>query len=90
MKFTRLVASFITPLQLNYGYSIHRNDVNNNKKIMSTDKKVMMTFRITESERSVVQQYCELTNRNQTDVFREFVRVLAQRLSKQGISNPLL
>ncbi len=57
---------------------------------MSTDKKVMMTFRITETERSVVQQYCDLTNRNQTDVFREFVRELAQRLSKQGISNPLL
>ncbi|MEM6754858.1 MAG: hypothetical protein AAF630_18025 [Cyanobacteria bacterium P01_C01_bin.38] len=57
---------------------------------MNTDKKVMMTFRITETERSVVQQYCELTNRNQTDVFREFVRELAQRLSKQGISNPLL
>ena len=57
---------------------------------MSTDKKVMMTFRITEAERLVVQQYCELTNRNQTDVFREFVRELAQRLSNLGISNPLL
>lgn len=57
---------------------------------MSTDKKVMMTFRITETERSVVQQYCDLTNRNQTDVFREFVRELAQRLSNLGISNPLL
>ncbi len=56
---------------------------------MSTDKKVMMTFRITEAERSIVQQYCELTDRNQTDVFREFVRELAQRLSKKGTSNPL-
>ena len=57
---------------------------------MSTDKKVMMTFRITETERQVVQQYCDLTDRNQTDVFREFVRELAQRLSNLGISNPLL
>ena len=57
---------------------------------MNTDKKVMMTFRITETERSVVQQYCDLTNRNQTDLFREFVRELAQRLSNLGISNPLL
>lgn len=57
---------------------------------MSTDKKVMMTFRITEAERSVVQKYCELTDRNQTDVFREFVRELADRLSNLGISNPLL
>lgn len=69
---------------------MHHNDVNSSKKIMSTDKKVMMTFRITEAERLVVQQYCELTNRNQTDVFREFVRELAQRLSNLGISNPLL
>jgi len=57
---------------------------------MSTDKKVMMTFRVTEVERSVIQKYCELTERNQTDVFREFLRELASRLSKQGISNPLL
>lgn len=57
---------------------------------MSTDKKVMMTFRITEAERSVVQKYCELTDRNQTDVFREFVRILADRLSKEGIQYPLL
>lgn len=56
---------------------------------MSTNKKVMMAFRVTEAERSVIQKYCELTDRNQTDVFREFVRELAQRLSKQGISNPL-
>lgn len=77
-------------MKFDYKYSVHHNDLSNNKKIMNTDKKVMMTFRITETERSVVQQYCELTNRNQTDVFREFVRELAQRLSKQGISNPLL
>jgi hypothetical protein len=50
----------------------------------------MMTFRITLEERSVVQKYCELTDRNQTDVFREFIRELAQRLSNQVTSNPLL
>lgn len=56
---------------------------------MRKKKKVMMAFRVTEAERSVIQKYCELTDRNQTDVFREFVRELAERLSKQGISNPL-
>ncbi len=51
-------------------------------------RKEMMNFRITEQEKAIVHEYCELTGRTQTDVFREFVRGLEERLPKLRASNP--
>ncbi len=42
----------------------------------------MMNFRITEQEKAIVHEYCQLTGRTQTDVFREFVRSLDKKLLK--------
>ncbi len=50
--------------------------------------KQMMTFRVTEQEKAIVHEYCNLTCRTQTDVFREFVRSLEKKLQKLGASNP--
>jgi hypothetical protein len=52
------------------------------------ERKEMMNFRITEQEKAIVHEYCELTGRTQTDVFREFVRSLEKRLAKLRASNP--
>jgi predicted DNA-binding protein len=48
------------------------------------------TFRLTPEEKEVLVKYCELTSRTQSDVFREFLRTLAKKMSKKGASNPLL
>lgn len=47
----------------------------------------MLTFRVTEQEKSTLNRYCDLTGRTQVDVFREFVRSLENKLQKLEASN---
>lgn len=49
-----------------------------------------VNFRLTPEEKQVWLQYCEMTARTQNDVFRDYLRTLAKRMSKKGASNPLL
>ncbi|WP_226594785.1 ribbon-helix-helix protein, CopG family [Microseira wollei] len=49
----------------------------------------VVNFRITSEEKRILQEYCNETGRNQTEVFREFIRSLDQKLSKKRASNPL-
>jgi hypothetical protein len=49
--------------------------------------KLMLTFRVTEQEKGVLNRYCDLTGRTQVDVFREFVRSLENKLQKLEASN---
>ncbi len=44
-----------------------------------------ISLRLSQREKEHLQKYCELTQRNQTEVLREFVR----RLSIKGALNPL-
>ncbi|MGJ5675402.1 MAG: hypothetical protein ACR9NN_17610 [Nostochopsis sp.] len=44
-----------------------------------------ISLRLSQREKEHLQKYCELTERNQTEVLREFVR----RLSIKGVLNPL-
>ncbi|MBD0262601.1 MAG: hypothetical protein ICV85_02945 [Tolypothrix sp. T3-bin4] len=44
-----------------------------------------ISLRLSQREKEHLQKYCELTERNQTEVLREFVR----RLSIKGALNPL-
>jgi hypothetical protein len=37
--------------------------------------KLMLTFRVTEQEKGILNKYYDLTGRTQVDVFREFVRL---------------
>lgn len=50
--------------------------------------KDIVNFRVTKQEKEILQEYCELTGRTQTDVYREFIRELSKRLSKLRVSNP--
>ena len=50
----------------------------------------VVNFRLTSEEKDVWLNYCEMTARTQNDVFREYVRTLAKKISKKGASNPLL
>jgi hypothetical protein len=49
-----------------------------------------VNFRLTPEEKQVWLQYCEITARTQNDVFRDYLRTLAKKMSKKGASNPLL
>lgn len=49
-----------------------------------------VNFRLTKDEKEVWLQYCEMTARTQNDVFRDYLRDLAKKMSKKGVSNPLL
>jgi hypothetical protein len=49
--------------------------------------KHMLTFRVTEQEKKILNTYCDLTGRTQVDVFREFVRSLENKLQKLEASN---
>ncbi|MBW4501272.1 MAG: hypothetical protein KME57_17335 [Scytonema hyalinum WJT4-NPBG1] len=51
------------------------------------ERKEMINFRITEQEKAIVHEYCQLTGRTQTDVFREFVRSLDKKLLKLRASS---
>ncbi|MEO0966899.1 MAG: hypothetical protein AAFX80_00860 [Cyanobacteria bacterium J06639_18] len=44
-----------------------------------------ISLRLSQREKEHLQKYCELTERNQTEVLRELVR----RLSIKGTLNPL-
>ena len=44
-----------------------------------------ISLRLSQREKEHLQKYCELTERNQTEVLREFIR----RLSIPGALNPL-
>jgi hypothetical protein len=50
------------------------------------ERKEMMNFRVTEQEKAIVHEYCQLTGRTQTDVFREFVRSLDKKLPRLRVS----
>ena len=52
------------------------------------ERKEMMNFRVTEQEKAIVHEYCQLTGRTQTDVFREFVRSLDKKLPRLRASSP--
>ncbi len=39
-----------------------------------------INFRVTDEEKQILQQYCEQTGRQQSDVLREFVRSLKRKL----------
>ncbi len=49
-----------------------------------------VNFRLTPEEKEVWLKYCDMVTRTQNDVFRDYLRTLAKKLSKQGASNPLL
>jgi hypothetical protein len=49
-----------------------------------------VNFRLTPEEKQVWLQYCDMTARTQNDVFRDYLRTLAKKMSKKGASNPLL
>lgn len=49
-----------------------------------------VNFRLTPEEKQVWLQYCEMIARTQNDVFRDYLRTLAKKMSKKGASNPLL
>lgn len=44
--------------------------------------KDLVNFRVTKDEKEILQEYCTLTGRTQTDVFREFIRSLRQKVTK--------
>jgi len=50
--------------------------------------KLLINFRVTLEERTILQNYCEQTGRAQSDVLREFVRSLEKKpsLSPLGLS----
>ncbi|WP_414585096.1 hypothetical protein [Scytonema sp. PCC 10023] len=50
--------------------------------------KDIVNFRVTKKEKEILQEYSTLTGRTQTDVFREFVRSLQQKVAKLRASNP--
>ncbi|MDR9893160.1 hypothetical protein G7B40_032075 [Aetokthonos hydrillicola Thurmond2011] len=49
--------------------------------------KLMLTFRVTQQEKKILNTYCDLTGRTQVDVFREFVRTLENKIQKLEASN---
>jgi hypothetical protein len=49
-----------------------------------------VNFRLTPEEKEVWVRYCEMTARTQNDVFRDYLRTLAKKMSKKGVSNPFL
>ncbi|NES21425.1 MAG: hypothetical protein F6K41_21475 [Symploca sp. SIO3E6] len=49
-----------------------------------------VNFRLTSEEKQVWLQYCQMTARTQNDVFRDYLRTLAKKMSKKGASNPLI
>ena len=46
---------------------------------------IQISLRLSQREKEHLQKYCELTERNQTEVLREIIR----RLSVKGALNPL-
>ncbi|MGI2909718.1 CopG family transcriptional regulator [Tolypothrix sp. VBCCA 56010] len=48
--------------------------------------KYNLNVRITEQERQILDQYCALGERTQSDVIREFIRSLKQNI-KEGQDN---
>jgi hypothetical protein len=49
-----------------------------------------VNFRLTPEEKAVWLEYCNHSARSQNDVFRDYLRTLAKKLSKKGASNPFL
>ena len=49
-----------------------------------------VNFRLTPEEKQVWLRYCDMTSRTQNDVFRDYIRVLAKKMSKKGASNPFV
>ena len=49
-----------------------------------------VNFRLTPEEKEVWLNYCNMTARTQNDVFRDYIRTLAKKMSKKGALNPLL
>lgn len=48
--------------------------------------KSTITFQIPEHEKEILKRYCEQEQRNQSDVLRELVRTLKEKLHTQGFS----
>ena len=49
-----------------------------------------VNFRLTPEEKRIWLEYCDMSARTQNDVFRDYLRVLAKKMSKLGVSNPKL
>jgi hypothetical protein len=49
-----------------------------------------VNFRITPEEKEVWLNYYKMTSRTQNDVFRDYLRTLAKKLSNKEVSNPFL
>ncbi len=49
-----------------------------------------VNFRITSEEKEAWLNYCNMTARTQNDVFRDYIRTLAKKMSKKGVRCPLL
>lgn len=49
-----------------------------------------VNFRLTPEEKAIWLEYCDRSARSQNDVFRDYLLTLAKKLSKKGVSNPLL
>jgi TRAP-type C4-dicarboxylate transport system substrate-binding protein len=43
-----------------------------------------VNFRLTPEEKQIWLQYCDMTARTQNDVFRDYLRTLAKKLSKKA------
>jgi len=48
-------------------------------------KAAKITFNLPESENQVLEEYCEQTGRNKTDVLREFIRSLKLKLQNADV-----
>jgi hypothetical protein len=44
---------------------------------------IFITFRVTAEEKELLNNYCEIEGRIQSDVLREFVRSLKQKIKKK-------
>lgn len=42
-----------------------------------------VTFRLTEQEKKIWVEYCDLDSRSQNDVFREYLRSVRRKLAKK-------
>jgi hypothetical protein len=51
------------------------------------NKPTKITFNLPESENQILEEYCEQTGRNKTDVLREFIRSLKLELQNTDVDH---
>jgi hypothetical protein len=50
------------------------------KKLITEGSREGLFIRLPKSEKAILDQYCQLTDRRQTDVIREYIRSLETKL----------